>query len=785
LGQAQNKPDVVSLASSKLSAINPTQTGTASSNTITKAAPPSAPVIDLTSIKVPMNVPPPSSTTIPTSQMLSQDPRLQTHTAGVFMNTGTGETRTVYDDGRAVRGNINPVAEMVRQGGSVTFERGEGGRPVLTSIKAPVGWEPITEGGKTVGYKGKAGNQVIKEADKVLTAAPKTTDWIENLRRSGDKDLQDAAKLRVASGGVVGQGSETSGRVKLYLADTLGSLKSTVTNPINLGIAGGITLLATRNPAAAAAVTTAGEFLLPLYITKKAGDIGQGKATPGEATGELLGFYALGEASKRTAQAIRSFQLGDITLSVDSGKATTIQGPDQTVTKGQNDFNFIRGAGNDEFTITQPKAYRVTINSEGITPTGQEPNPLTLGGGKYTLQSGTSFKGNMKTLDTGAYTFRSSTILGEPDTTITLTKAMPNKLPEFRQLDLTLTKPTGEGAEYVNFNFGVKSGSSNLFDSKLNGITAGKDIFKGGTTTTGENGNILFTNLNYDTGAVGLSDTFFKGSTGKTGSTFKGVFSSNNLGIGTTTTTQTSPKFNQMQASQGLAKNIIKSSFTISEAPVSSRGGASILGTITSLGNNKVNPMQYDNEILGDISVRLPMVKPGSGLKATLTPIVKPTRIISQGEDTIKPTPPDVITGPKIKTNDRSGQRARVVPNIITGQDTGQPQAISTITGLEIGNKLRPSTDQITRETPRFNIDLFTPPPVPTIKAPSFSFGGGSFSLGKGSAKFGFKRSTEYKPTNYATLNKLTAAHKSKFGVISGLGARPIIEHKRGKKFKL
>ena len=81
----------------------------------------------------------------------------------ISFNYGTGEQIVRYSDGREIRLNINPYAEVARQGGKVEYTETVGGRKRPTSIVTPPGWVKETKDETDVYSPPMPVNLILKE----------------------------------------------------------------------------------------------------------------------------------------------------------------------------------------------------------------------------------------------------------------------------------------------------------------------------------------------------------------------------------------------------------------------------------------------------------------------------------------------------------------------------------------------------------------------------------------------------------------------------------------------
>ena len=139
------------------------------------------------------------------------------------------------------------------------------------------------------------------------TAAPKQESKLDVLRKSGEKDIIKASRLRQE--GKIGYGYELLGQTKQYAADTAEGFKETIKDPKSWAVVG-VTYALTRNPQLAGKVKTGLEVYAPIYAASELKQIGEGK-TLGKTSGELGGY--VGEF-KTIGKGVSFFQGSKINL---------------------------------------------------------------------------------------------------------------------------------------------------------------------------------------------------------------------------------------------------------------------------------------------------------------------------------------------------------------------------------------------------------------------------------------------------------------------------------------
>ena len=691
-------------------------------------------------------------------------------TAEQKINYGTREITTTYSDGRVVRSTINPIAENVRQGGTVSFRDpgpGEGGRPQIS------GFTPSPKAtnlkydnkGNVTSFELKA-NPYIKGPD-VKLGVDKDLSFSEKLIRSGEKDVIKAYRSpnpwEVQYLNYVGRSKKILG----YAGETL-------KKPTPYLVVGGLTLLATKNPALATSIGEAGAVA---FYGSSIYNIGKGNVEPEQPLGEGLAYAGIGYGFSKGIQAYKtSVERANLKVVKSKGVSKTVVGETQIVgeTKGASR---VKGEYSD---------FLIDSSSTTKTPKTFQELAVTKGSGKYTVRDLTK---SGELVDTGKFDLSG------------VNKDL------FSKTDIKVTTGEGKNLKFIDETFSIKTdtgskdlsllyGKNNKLLQAQTGVT--ESIYK--NSVYSEGGNLIGLEssdyfvkagvrsdkgldlLKIEPYTVGKKANLPK-SDGSGGFSFTNIYAkkltgtSSDIVVGATSGNQ---KYLKIFEGVGLPKSSVVEATVLEVAKANVKvDTATVLTAQTKIINADTSKSSIGNK--GGVVVTVPKikqkVKDPLSTKSLLPVIEEPKSI----------TIPDLTTKTKgsSRSSSKIGQGSIIAPISIVDQGQRSEQAVKQI--VEI-------TPDLTQKLDRKVIGDFSLPgsfdftPGPKIEFPQLPGlpGGGGGGYGKFRYSNRARAKTTYNPTVYSivTSYKAKGVKTKGLGVKSGLGLRPIKSEKK-KKIKL
>lgn len=728
---------------------------------------------------------------------IAESQGLEYKTAEVKQRYGTREQITYYDDGRQVRTSVNPIAENVRQGGTVSFRTavgGEGGRPQVSSftVSPKATNVKLDQEGNVKSFDLKV-NPEIKGKDKVLTESEGLT-WYEKLIKSGEQDIQKGYKYGANQDYVIFPNIVGSTK------KTIGYAGKTLSQPAPYIIVGGLTLLATKNPGLAHGLGTAGAVAFGFDavqrlnyegIEPKTYSIGGfnvytvDRAEPEEIIGEFGAYAGLGAGASKISSSISTG------VEQSSLKIVDSKGVSKSFTTSDRTVNFIEGGSRVKGTKTD---FLIDSSSEIITPGEFKDLAVGKGTGKYTVRNLASE--GKEIVDIGSFDL---TTTGNEQLSKSIINIETGKGKQFRLIDETFSVKTDTGSRDLSLVYDAnKLNNLNLIQGQT-GVT--ENIYK--TPVLSESGNLISlessdyfvrTGLKKESG-LKLFDTTVNKVGRKANlpkvteipNTFDTIFAkklsgtSSDVVVGASSGNQ---KYLKVFESIGVPKTTVSQgvALEVAKANIKIESPTVITGGLKAVNIDKLTSKQTTK---GGVTVTVPGLKPisekKSSSKAVLSPITEPK--------------PSTIISPEIKTSGKSGSSSRsrsgissiIKPIVTTDQDidsttkTKQLQTIEPI--IDTVQDQKAITSSVYKGSYDFGGEIITGINVPSPTLPSLSGGGGN-------RNYRYNRKarapTTYNPTVFSIVTnyKSPKVNTRGLGVSSGLGLRPIKSSSKKKKKK-
>lgn len=707
-------------------------------------------------------------------------------------NYGTGETYTHYPSGYIERSNINPMAELVRQGGSVEYGRGQGGRPQLINIVYPDSAVPIYERSFTpsdrsevneiTGYRLNTPNTTVRGVTRSITV-----DKEKKSYSMISDSLRTQAQLNYGSSPTKAYFQSAGAETLQFSGDFYKGFSQTIKNPTVWGIAGGVAfggaLLATKNPVLAgkigSAVTGIGAIGLTTYLmfprtTVKVKDkeyiiegqlskVGNKELGIGQIGGELTAFYVAGKTTSKIIQVSpqlwgdKSAKVGGRSAKQRSNKHTKAELRKQSYNAQRNANTFydkqrgevgirVRSDALKQQHFTKSRTIRVSARPDNYGHVTMVKDQLLGRRGSLTTDylnkvsfgsrnSGARYnkfypKGSGSQSLSGQDLIRGNFKVKQAQQYLTIQRAQTTNIYNVKPVK------TGKVPQITTGSVKTYKGSSSGAETKLVAIKT-HNPFKSSVKTT----------------SVVVNTGGFR--TGQKDILLKKLYGQRNLKIRT-------DYISDLSSSLSLPPPKATVKPTLSLIPTTKFKRVELL----TQAQNIITLSGSDSKIKTDTaSVSLLGIAQGQDIAQLQTQAQAVAQPQAQRFKTV--TKLKTLTFPSDSKTKSSSRRPKPVELI-------QKPIDNTKQFNNIIREVKPPKDPKPRDPTYIKLEL------PDFKMPKFKKSGQAFR----SMKKPPKQPTTYNPTIYSIVTGLKASSISKLGVATGLGIRPVVKEKKKKKLK-